>query len=116
MLRMLCVSQCFQQVAIATYPTAVLWGTGALACQTTGCYPERVLAHFILCQMLNPFNGNLVHPAVSQVILVRQRQPLGPDRCIQLGTPTIPDAAVRTCPLRVGDTIRDGLLIDAQSK
>ena len=59
---------------------------------------------------------NLVHPAISQVIFIGQLQPIGPDSCIEPGSSAIPDAHTRAFPLRIRESIHDGLLIDGQPK
>ncbi len=64
--------------------------------------------------MLNAFNGNLVHPAISQIIFVGQFQPIGPDGRIEFCASAIPDVHICTFPIRVRETVHDGLLIDGQ--
>src|SRR5690349_15207182 len=64
--------------------------------------------------MLNFFNRNVVHPAISQIIFVRELQPIGPDGRIELCSPTISDAHTCTFPIRIRKTIHGGLLINRQ--
>src|SRR5258708_32355885 len=106
--------QALKKQSVSAYPASILWGTCPFTSQTTRRDPESVLTHVLICEMLNFFNGNLVHPAISQVIFVRQLRPIGPDSRIELCSPTISDAHAPPIPIRVREAIHGCFLIDRQ--
>src|SRR6185503_17948912 len=113
---MLGILQGLKKERVSAYPTDILWRAGPRTCQTARRDPEFVLIDGVSCETLNFFDGDLVHPAIAQVIFIGQLQPIIPDRCIQFGAPTISNAYARITPIRIGKAIDSCFLIDGQSE